>query len=195
MNIAFFMGVIFFRTPVPWLESVVALALLSDNTITLYGRKHSNCSPVNQHSIDSLRNVLRWSHAPWSKLATKMEFRLSHSTFCETQWRHSVKTKLYNTRSPILHSVKHSDVTRWKHGYIRTLPHTCVSKNKYGGGRKGGRGHWVSQNCVKYIVLLVTFVCTTRVEHVSLNMFIIVPALQMTVKHSTSCQRKPSWFK
>ena len=46
--------------------------------------------------------------------------------FCETQWRHSVKTRLYNTPSPILHSVKSSDVTRWKQGYIRTLPHTSL---------------------------------------------------------------------
>ena len=42
--------------------------------------------------------------------------------FCETQWRHSVKTRLYNTPSPILHSVKRSDDTRWKQGYIRPLP-------------------------------------------------------------------------
>ena len=41
---------------------------------------------------------------------------------CETQWRHSVKIKLYNTSSPILHSVKRSDVTRWKQGYIRSPP-------------------------------------------------------------------------
>ena len=46
--------------------------------------------------------------------------------FCETQWRHSVKTRLYNTPSPILHSVKRSDVTRWKQGYLRTLPHTSL---------------------------------------------------------------------
>ena len=38
---------------------------------------------------------------------------------CETQWRHSVKTRLYNTPSPILHLMKRSDVTRWKQGYIR----------------------------------------------------------------------------
>ena len=42
--------------------------------------------------------------------------------FCEKQWRHPVKTKLYNTPSPILHSVKRSDVTRWKQGYIRPPP-------------------------------------------------------------------------
>ena len=42
--------------------------------------------------------------------------------FCETQWRHSVKTRLYNTPSPILH---------------------CISQL---GENKGGQGHWVSQN-------------------------------------------------
>ena len=42
--------------------------------------------------------------------------------FCETQWRHSAKTRLYITPSPILHSVKRSDVTRWKQGYIRPPP-------------------------------------------------------------------------
>ena len=52
------------------------------------------------------------------------------SEFCETQWRHSVKTRLYNTPSPILHSVKRSDVTRWKQGYIRTLSHTSFSTVK-----------------------------------------------------------------
>ena len=30
-----------------------------------------------------------------------------------------LKTRLYNTPSPILNSVKRSDVTRWKQGYIR----------------------------------------------------------------------------
>ena len=38
--------------------------------------------------------------------------------FCETQGRHSVKIRLYNTPYPILPSVKRSDVTRWKQGYI-----------------------------------------------------------------------------
>ena len=46
--------------------------------------------------------------------------------FCETQWRHSVKIRLYSTPSPILHSVKRSDITQWKEGYIRTLPHTSL---------------------------------------------------------------------
>ena len=70
------------------------------------------------------------------------------SLICETQWRHSVKRRLYNTPppyfilwnavtslgenkgiqepSPILYSVKRSDVTWWKQGYIRTLPHTSL---------------------------------------------------------------------
>ena len=42
--------------------------------------------------------------------------------FHETQWRHSVKIRLYNTPSPILHSVKRSAVTLRKQGYIRTPP-------------------------------------------------------------------------
>ena len=42
--------------------------------------------------------------------------------FCEMQWRHSVKTRLDNTPSPILHSVKRSDVTRWKQDYITPPP-------------------------------------------------------------------------
>ena len=37
---------------------------------------------------------------------------VSLSLFCETQCRHSVKVRLYNTPSPILHSVKRRDVTR-----------------------------------------------------------------------------------
>ena len=45
---------------------------------------------------------------------------------CETQWRHSVKTKLYNTPSPILHFVKRSDVTQLEQNYMRTLPHTSL---------------------------------------------------------------------
>ena len=47
----------------------------------------------------------------------------------ETQWRHSVKTRLYYTPSPIFHSVKRSDVTPWKRGYILTLP--TLPKNPY----------------------------------------------------------------
>ena len=68
----------------------------------------------------------------------------SNPVFCETQWRHSVKIRLYNTRYPILHSVKHSYVTRWKRGYVRPLPILpCISQL---GEHKGGQGHWVSQN-------------------------------------------------
>ena len=63
--------------------------------------------------------------------------------FCETQWRHSVEIRLYNTPSPILHFVKRSDVTRWKQGYIRTLSILhCISQLS----ENKGRGHWVSQN-------------------------------------------------
>ena len=51
--------------------------------------------------------------------------------FCETQWRHSVKTRFYNTPSPILHSVKRSDVTRWKQGYITPLPHTSFCETQW----------------------------------------------------------------
>ena len=47
---------------------------------------------------------------------------LPHTSFCETQWRHSVKTMLYKNPPPILH---------------------CISQL---GENKGGRGHWVSQN-------------------------------------------------
>ena len=43
------------------------------------------------------------------------------TSFCETQWRHSVKIRLYNTPSSILH---------------------CISQL---GENKGSRGHWVSQ--------------------------------------------------
>ena len=46
--------------------------------------------------------------------------------FCETQWRHSVKTRSYNTPSPITHSVKRRDGIRWEQGYIRTFPHTSL---------------------------------------------------------------------
>ena len=42
--------------------------------------------------------------------------------FCETQWRHSVKTRLDKSPSPILH---------------------CISQL---GENKRGQGHWVSQN-------------------------------------------------
>ena len=42
------------------------------------------------------------------------------------------------------YSVKRSDVTRWKQGYIRTLPiHHCISQL---GENKVGQGHWVSRN-------------------------------------------------
>ena len=51
---------------------------------------------------------------------------VSFNVFWETQWRHSVKTRLYNTSSPILYTVKRIDVSRWKQGYIRTLPHTSL---------------------------------------------------------------------
>ena len=44
------------------------------------------------------------------------------TVFCETQWRHLMKTRSYNTPSPILHFVKRSDVTRWKQGYMRPYP-------------------------------------------------------------------------
>ena len=49
--------------------------------------------------------------------------------------------------SPILHSVKLSDVTRWKQGYIRPPPPIlfCISQL---GENKEGQGHWVSQNMV-----------------------------------------------
>ena len=42
--------------------------------------------------------------------------------FCETQWHYSVKTRVYNTPSPIRH---------------------CISQL---GENKRGQGHWVSQN-------------------------------------------------
>ena len=38
----------------------------------------NHCIPINKHSIDSLRNVLRWSHAPSSKLVTEMDFCSYH---------------------------------------------------------------------------------------------------------------------
>ena len=59
----------------------------------------------------------------WICVMKSMQRRTLHGhTFCETQWRHSMKTKLYNTPSPILHSVKRSDVTRWKQGFIWSPP-------------------------------------------------------------------------
>ena len=67
--------------------------------------------------------------------------------FCETQWRHSVKTRLYNTPSPILPSLKRSDVTRWNKAIWEPSPILhCISQL---GENKGGRCHWVSQNRVK----------------------------------------------
>ena len=51
-----------------------------------------------------------------------MALRTPYQVFCETPWRHSVKTRLYNTPSPILHSVKRSDVTRWKTRLYKNPP-------------------------------------------------------------------------
>ena len=50
---------------------------------------------------------------------------LPHSSFCDTQWRHSVKTRLYKIPFPILHCISQLDEN------------------------KGGQGHWVWQNSSK----------------------------------------------
>ena len=67
-----------------------------------------------------------------------------HTSFCETQWRHSVKTRLYNTLPT--HFFLWNAVTSLgeKQGYIRTLPilHCIIQL----GENKGDRGHWVSQD-------------------------------------------------
>ena len=59
--------------------------------------------------------------------------------FCKTQWRHSVKTRLYNTPP-------HSSFceTQWRHS-VKTRPPSHTSLY-YFGENKGGQGHWVSQN-------------------------------------------------
>ena len=52
----------------------------------------NHCIPINQNSIDMLRNVLIWSHAPSYRLATKMDLCLSHVSlgkacmYCQT-WK------------------------------------------------------------------------------------------------------------
>ena len=94
-----------------------------------------------------------WQALPWntrhqtlagSMLTQGTQQCLVFYVFCDEQWRHSVKTRLYNTPSPILHSVKRNDVTRWKQSYIGPLPILhCISQL---GENKGGQGHWVSQN-------------------------------------------------
>ena len=92
------------------------------------------------HSVKR-SDVTRWKHGYitpplscfilWNAVtslgeSTVIYHPLSHASFCETQWRHSVKARLYNTPSPMLHYVKRSDVTRWKHGYI-TPPLPCFT--------------------------------------------------------------------
>ena len=86
------------------------LLSISSRTITLYGREFSlnihdirrmtvigtystkflycvcwcclkHWCLINQHSIGSIRNVLIWSHAPSSKLTSKMDFCSSHVIF------------------------------------------------------------------------------------------------------------------
>ena len=71
--------------------------------------------------------------------------RSKSTVFCGTQCLHSVKTRLHNTPSPILYSVKHSDVT-WKQGYIRPPPPPPLILHCIGqlGENKGCQGHWVS---------------------------------------------------
>ena len=81
---------------------------------------------------------------------TLNRYWVGRPTFCVPGTSYSVKRSEvtrwkqgYITPPPILHSVKRSDVIWWKQGYIRTLPHTSL----YWPARwKGGRGHWVSQN-------------------------------------------------
>ena len=77
-------------------------------------RRWSNIDPALDQSVMFTEKMAEWSSDH------------DHVLFCETQWRHSVKTRLYNTPSPILDSVKRSDVTRWNQGYIRTFPHTSL---------------------------------------------------------------------
>ena len=102
----------------------------------------------------------RWTNATPTLITRHVVPAVNAGLFCETQWRHSVKqdyitppppyfilwnavtslseTRLYNTPSPILHSVKRSDVTRWKQGYIAPPPPyfilwkavTSLDKNK-----------------------------------------------------------------
>ena len=97
-----------------------------------------------------------------------------------------MKTRLYNTPSPILQSVKRSEVTRWKQGYIRTLPILhCISQL---GENKGGRGHWVSQNNT---VLVGPTKVLGRRSCFRVSSRVI--ALQITQDKTTAWPFKPPW--
>ena len=92
-----------------------------------YPSQFSTCSQwrwlevgVNSENI-SLLCETQWRHSVKTKLYNTPP-PLPHTSFCETQWRHSVKTRLYKIPSAILH---------------------CISQL---GENKGGQGHWVSQN-------------------------------------------------
>ena len=109
------------------------LISISNSTITLYGRELSldkrrvtvigtylsklyilhfgvastiASQSVNQYSLDSLRNVLRWSHVSSSKLATKLDLcpsNVSHENVCmyfhtwKAYWHEPDKQCSYNS--------------------------------------------------------------------------------------------------
>ena len=70
-------------------------------------------------------------------------FNTEAYNLCETQWRHSVKTRLYNT--PILH---------------------CISQL---GENKGGHGHWVSQNIVSIVQVPDTFFENNNIDEIAVS--------------------------
>ena len=59
-------------------RSYLTLVRVADRILQLWG---DNILYVGVAWIDSLRNVLRWSHAPSSKLATKMDFCSSRQSW------------------------------------------------------------------------------------------------------------------
>ena len=108
--------------------------------------RHHNPSHSEHPANQVKSSLLSYSrtHAVGFQYETYGEISPSHTL------SYSVKTKLYKTLSPILHSVKRSDATRWKQGYITCKTPSpilhCISQL---GENKGGQGHWVSLQLVR----------------------------------------------
>ena len=101
-----------------------------------------------------------------------------------------MKTRLYNTPSPTLHSVKCSDVTQWKQGYIRPPPHTsmffklCFSSNIHeillgliwSPGKMTNNASWIAPSATMQLPVFFFLITPICVETAPIHIHLCWPA-------------------